>query len=230
MYFGPDEELACVNYLASKDDAERNKIFDQWLSAPLAKMAELIIKKYKLYRKGMTLEEQCHDTLGFLMTKAHLFEPAQGKKAYSYYGTICKHYNLGLIQKEEKMLRQTTSFEEVYDNLEERQELSYVIDSDTFSMDNFIKNLSDGIRLELDDEVKPSKKKLNDNERKVGEALIEILEHWETAFDSMSGGSKYNKNSVLQTMRDYTHLSTKDIRLAMKRFKELYEILKHHGL
>jgi hypothetical protein len=82
----------------------------------------------------------------------------------------------------------------------------------------------------LNDEALPTKKKLNDNERKVGEALIEILEHWETAFESMNGGSKYNKNSVLETMRNYTNLSTKDIRLAMKRFKELYELLKHHGL
>jgi hypothetical protein len=46
----------------------------------------------------------------------------------------------------------------------------------------------------------------------------------------MTGGSKYNKNSVLETMRNYTNLSTKDIRLAMKRYKELYELLKHHGL
>ena len=78
--------------------------------------------------------------------------------------------------------------------------------------------------------LKPTKKKLNENEKKVGYALIEILENWETAFESMNGGSKYNKNSVLETMRNYTNLSTKDIRIAMKRYKELYELLKHHGL
>jgi hypothetical protein len=65
---------------------------------------------------------------------------------------------------------------------------------------------------------------------KVGYALVEILENWERAFQSMEGGSKYNKNSVLETMRNYTNLSTKDIRLSMKRFKDLYEVLKQHGL
>jgi hypothetical protein len=60
--------------------------------------------------------------------------------------------------------------------------------------------------------------------------LVEILENWERAFQSMEGGSKYNKNSVLETMRNYTNLSTKDIRLSMKRFKDLYEVLKQHGL
>jgi hypothetical protein len=64
----------------------------------------------------------------------------------------------------------------------------------------------------------------------VGYALIEILENWESAFLGMDGGSKYNKNSVLETMRNYTNLSTKDIRLAMKRYKQLYDFLKQTGL
>jgi hypothetical protein len=115
-------------------------------------------------------------------------------------------------------------------DIETRSDLTYSIDGDTFSMDDFIIKLSDGIKDELDDELLPPKKKLNENEKKVGYALIDILENWETAFESMNGGSKYNKNSVLETMRNYTNLSTKDIRIAMKRYKELYELLKHHGL
>ena len=97
-------------------------------------------------------------------------------------------------------------------------------------MDSFIKKVTDGIKEELNDENQLPKKKLSDNEKKVGYALIEILENWETAFESMNGGSKYNKNSVLETMRNYTNLSTKDIRLAMKRYKGLYDLLKNHGL
>jgi hypothetical protein len=132
--------------------------------------------------------------------------------------------------KDEKYMKQTSSYEDVSESLEEREDMTYTIDSDTFSMDDFIKRLSDGIKTELNDESQPPKKRLSDNERKVGQALIDILENWETIFKSMDGGSKYNKNSVLETMREYTNLSTKDIRLAMKRYKELYELLKHHGL
>jgi len=164
------------------------------------------------------------------MTKVHKFERGRGKKAYSYFGTISKNYILGLLIKDEKHMKQTTSYEDMSDNLEERPDLTYVIDNETTSMDEFIKSLCDGIKEELNDEDLPPKKRLNENERKVGYALIDILDNWETAFDSMNGGSKYNKNSVLETMRNYTNLSTKDIRLAMKRFKELYEVLKNHGL
>ena len=230
MYFGPNEEEAVIRFLESDSEAERNLIFNEWLKVPLDKMIESIIRRYKLYRKGETFEELHSDTVSFLMTKVHKFETGRGKKAYSYFGTISKNYILGLLIKDEKYMKQTASYEDMSSNLEEREDLAYVIDNDGFVMDDFIKKLSDGIKDELNDENQPPKKKLNDNERKVGLALIEILENWETAFEAMDGGSKYNKNSVLETMRNYTNLSTKDIRLAMKRYKELYELLKNHGL
>ena len=42
----------------------------------------------------------------------------------------------------------------------------------------------------------------------------------------MNGGTKFNKNSVLESMRNYTNLNTKDIRVGMKRYKQLYKLLK----
>lgn len=230
LYFGPKEEEAVIKFLESTDQNERNQIFDENLKAPLDKMIESIIRRYKLYRKGETFDDLHKDTLSFLMTKVHKFESGRCKKAYSYFGTISKRYILGLLMKDEKYLKQTTSYEDISESIEEREDMTYTIDSTTFSMDEFIKNLSEGIKTELNDENLPPKKKLTENERKVGNALIDILENWEIIFKSMDGGSKYNKNSVLETMREYTNLSTKDIRLAIKRYKELYELLKHHGL
>ncbi len=230
MYFGPEEEEAVIRFLESTDESERNIIFNEWLKAPLDKMIESIIRRYKLYRKGETFEELHSDTVSFLMTKVHRFEAGRGKKAYSYFGTISKNYILGLLIKDEKYLRQTSSYEDMANEFEEREDLTYVIDNDGFVMDDFIVKLIEGIKEEMDDENLPPKKKLNDNEKKVGFALIYILENWETAFETMDGGSKYNKNSVLETMRNYTLLSTKDIRIAMKRYKDLYELLTKHGL
>lgn len=230
MYFGQNEEEAVVTFLTSTDDKERNLVYNTHLKAPLDKMIESIIRKYKLYRKGETFEDLHTDTLSFLITKAHKFDTTKGKKAYSYYGTICKHYLLGLLQKDDKYLKQITPYEDVSSDVESREELSYIIDEDNFSMENFIKRLTEGIQVEMDDENHSPKKKLNENERRVGEALVNILSNWEVVFDTMNGGSKYNKNSVLETMRNYTNLSTKDIRLAMKRFKELYTFIKQYDL
>lgn len=221
----PDETVSGATVIVI-DTINRDLIFTKWLNAPIAKMIESIIRKYKLYRKGFTFEELHIDTYSFLMTKVHKFEPGRNKKAYSYFGTISKNYILGLLIKDDKYINQTASYEDVASNIQGRKDLTYHIDNYDDTMEDFIKKLLDGIKDELNDDDLPAKKKLNENERKIGYVLLEILENWETAFESMSGGSKYNKNSVLETIRNYTNLSTKDIRIAMKRFKCLYDLLK----
>ena len=150
MYFGPEEEEAVIRFLESEDTNERNLIFNEWLKAPLDKMIEAIIRRYKLYRKGETYEELHSDTVSFLMTNVHKFEAGRGKKAYSYFGTISKNYILGLLIKDEKYLRQTASYEDMMTDFEEREDLVYVIDNDNFVMDDFILNLIEGIKEEMD--------------------------------------------------------------------------------
>jgi hypothetical protein len=223
------DSIQSVNVVVT-NDIERNLVFNKHLNAPLNKMIESIIRKYKLYRKGFTFEELHGDTVSFLMTQVHKFDIKQNKKAYSYFGTIVKHYVLGLLNKDGKSVKQLTPYDDVAKDVEERDDLKYTIDEEHFDLDGFLLKLVDGVKEELNTEHKSAKKKLNENERKVGLALVELLENWETAFESMKGGAKYNKNSVLETMRNYTNLSTKDIRLAMKRYKDLYEILRKHGL
>jgi len=229
MYFGPNEEKAVIQFLESTDETERNQIFNEWLKAPLEKMIESIIRRYKLFRKVETFEELHKDTFSYLMTKVHKFESGRNKKAYSYFGTISKNYVLGLLIKDKKHLKQTTSYEDISKDIEEREDLSYEIDDEPLSFDHFINKVTDSIKEELKEDNPTQKKKLTENEKKVGYALIDILENWERAFETMSGGPKYNKNSILETMRNYTNLSTKDIRVAMKRYKSLYVILKNQG-
>ena len=236
MYFGPDEEQAVINFLESNDQKERNELYTTWLKGPLDKMVESIIRRYKLYRKDISFEELHNDTLSFLMTKAHKFDNSQGKKAYSYYGTICKHYILGLLMKDEKYLRQVTSYDEISDTIDNRIDMSYEINIDINSENSFIKKILDSIRDVLDDgefndnisgkKRSADKKKVTENERKVGEMLIEILTSWETTFNDMEGGNKFNKISILSSLREGTNLTTKDIRSSMKRYKELYVLLK----
>lgn len=228
LYFGPDQEDAVVRFLESDDIIERNDIYNKFLRYPIEKMVESIIRTYKLYRKSITFEELHTDTISFLITKADKFEAEQGKKAYSYYGTICKNYLIGMLQRDDRGLKQFSSYEENYDSFESDENLSYTIDGDDLVLGEFI----DRIILEIEHELAEDyqdKKKLSDNEIKVGRCLIDMLDKWETVFDDMNGGAKYNKNQVLETMRNYTKLSTKDIRVSMKRFKVMYEFLKIDG-
>jgi hypothetical protein len=224
-YFGPNEEAAVVRFLATDDVTEKNKIYGEWLEAPIKKMAESIIRKYKLYRKGFTFEEVRDDAISYLIWKSEKFDVETGFKAYSYYGTIIRHYLLGLIQKDAKVMLKTASFEDSFSSIEEREDLIYYMSDNEYAQEDLIKDISSQIKDELEGKV-PDKKKLTENERKVGEALVALLDNWETIFEALEGGSKYNKNIVLATIRDYTNLNTKDIRVSIRRFKQLYFLFK----
>jgi len=229
-YFGSDQEEAVKLYVACEDQIERTRIYNEHLREPLNKMVEYIIKTYKLYRKGMSFEQQHMDALGDVMMKADKFDGGRGKKAYSYYGTIIKRYVLGQVQNDDKNMRKYSSFDDVSSYLETKDEYQYeIVNHDDFTLDKFMKKLVDGIKIELEDEA-TTKKKLSESERLVGHSLIDILENWEEVLAHVSTGSKYNKIAILETMRNHTGLTTKDIRLGMRRYKGLYGILKIEGI
>jgi len=236
LYFGPEQEEAVLRFLETEDEYERNAIYNEWLRDPLNKMIESIIRKYKLYRKGETFEDLHSDTLSFLMTKAHKFDPTKKTKndkvpkAYSYYGTICKNYILGLLINDEKQLKRMHSYEDITSELEKKEEFQHELEDKDYTINLFIKKLIAGVKQELTGEALSKKKKLTENEEKIGLALIDILGDWERTLGLMDGGNKFNKNTVLASMRNYTNLSTKDIRIGMKRYKILYKIIKLDGL
>jgi hypothetical protein len=67
--------------------------------------------------------------------------------------------------------------------------------------------------------------KLNENEIKVGKALVNLFQNWEDLFAKM-GSNKFNKSSILLFLKETTLLSTKEIRDSMKVFKLKYYMLK----
>lgn len=227
LYFGPEQEEAVVNFLNEEDYILRNKIYNRYLREPLNTMIDSIIRKYKLHRKDYSFEELHSDIASYLITKADKFDAGKGKKAYSYYGTICKNYALGLIIKDTKRRNLTADFDVSLSKIHQKDEYIHELSDTNYALMDFIKNISDEIKSELlEDGVDSSKKKMNENERKVGESLVFILDNWETVFENLPGGSKYNKNTILATIREYTGLVTKDIRISMRRYKKIYGIIK----
>ena len=221
MYFGERQEKAVLDFLTCLDPSEKEKIFTKELKKPLDKMIESIIRRYKLYVKNYSFEDLHSDTFSFLITKMEKFNPEANKKAYSYFGTIIKNYLLGKILKQDKEMKQNLSYEDMYSSIEENEKYSYCIDKPEGSYEEFILDISSKI------EEKISNKGLNENEIKIAYALIDILKNWEKIFNETSSNSdKFNKNKVLSHIRDYTLLSTKDIRISMKKFKEIYGNIK----
>jgi len=228
LYFGPEQEEAVVRFLNEEDYIIRNKIYNAHLRDAFNTMIESIIRRYKLYRKNYSFEDLHSDTLSYLILKADKFDVTQGKRAYSYYGTICKHYILGLMIKDVKYLSKTLDFDTSINTVHKNDNYVYQLPDTDYAMSDFIKGISDDIKQELIDneDAETRKKKMTENERKVGEALVYILDNWGTIFENLDGGTKYNKNTILATIRGYTGLITKDIRIAMRRYKKIYEMIK----
>jgi hypothetical protein len=216
IYFGEDQEKAVVDYLESSDDAEKNKIFNEYLREPLIIMVESIIRRYKLYRKDLEFEEIHNDTMSFLITKIHKFDHTKNHKAYSYFGTICKNYLMGAIQKDTKEQNRQVSYDDISSDIEDRTDLSYVIDEYIVDYRDVI------IKLTISLEEFMEKEDLTDNEQKLGYALLEIFNNFDRIFQ-VGDGNKFNKNLILLSLREMTSLSTKEIRISLKKFKKMYD-------
>ena len=216
IYFGEDQEKAVVNYLESTDETEKNKIFNEYLREPLIIMVESIIRRYKLYRKDLEFEEIHNDTMSFLITKIHKFDHTKNHKAYSYFGTICKNYLMGAIQKDTKEQNRQVSYDDISSDIEDRTDLSYVIDEYIIDYRDVI------IKLTISLEEFIEAEDLTVNEQKLGYALLEIFNNFDRIFQ-VGDGNKFNKNLILLSLREMTSLSTKEIRISLKKFRKMYD-------
>ena len=215
-YFDEPEENAVRMYLSATTSEEKNKIYNEFLRYPLDKMISSIIRRYKLYRKDMNFEEIHIDTHSFLMTKIDKFRPSKEKKAYSYFGTICKNYLMGQILKDQKDMNRKVSYEDIAADLHNAPDMIYHIDDDSIQTEDiinkFLTKLSDSI----------NEKNISTQELKLGEALLEIFQNYNDKFES-SNNNKFNKNVVLFEIREMTNLSTKEIRNSLRRYKKIYQ-------
>jgi hypothetical protein len=214
-YFDVREEQAVKDYLLSDTREEKEFIYNTYLREPLNKMIESIIRRYKLYRRDMNFEDNHSDTHSFLMTKIDKFKPAKNKKAYSYFGTICKNYLMGQIQKDQKDTNRKISYEDISSTLENRPDMIYYMEFEKIDAEKIIDTFLNDLRLYVHSKIE------NENELKLGHALIELFDNYGNIFIG-NDNNKFNKNIVLLSLREMTNLNTKEIRIYLKKYKILY--------
>jgi hypothetical protein len=214
-YFDETEENAVREYLLATTMDQKNKIYNQFLKNPLDKMISSIIRRYKLYRKDMDFNEIHIDTHSFLMTKIDKFKPSKEKKAYSYFGTICKNYLMGQIMKDQKDTNRKVSYEDISADLHNSPDMVYHIDGHELTTEDIIFEFLKKLKETMDD------KNITEQELKLGEALTDIFENYEKIFIDTTN-NKFNKNIILFEIREMTNLSTKEIRTSIKRYKKIY--------
>lgn len=233
QYFGEREENAVVNYIRSDSASEKNDIYNVILREPFKKMVQSILRKYPIHIGNYAIEEVEENVLTHLIEHMIKFNPDKitksGKKtkAFSYCQTIVRNYYKDHSYKSYNEKKTNLCFDEYLEEVENNSDYHYIEDKlDTHvTLDKLIYDVISDIdeKIETDTTIKR-------NEVIVGDAIINVLRNWDVLFieDSPHGKyekkltNKFAKNKVLLFLKEQTGLSTKEIRLAIKPFREIY--------
>lgn len=220
-YFGEIEEQAVIDYIITTDGEEKNRIYQEILKPAFNKMIESIIRRYKLFPHGEDFKDTLNDTLSFLMTKMDKFKPGV-YKAYSYYGTICKHYLIGRLENHDKSVKRNPSYEEISSSLVDNIRYTSGEDKGAKIAKEAVSMLVERIDNML---ANPEKYSMKESEIKLGKAIINLFENWDYVL-STDKTNKLNKNAVLLFLRENTNMEQKDIRDNLKKFKKEFYAIK----
>ena len=143
-------------------------------------------------------------------------------KAYSYCGTVCKNYLMFKSSQYQKKKQRNLSYETMVEELSN----NYRYAVEDYDQSRIAEKLVSKMAIEIDDMMSGSgKDNLNENEVKVGKALVSLLSNWEELLPD-GGSNKLQKSSVLYYLREETMMTTKEVRDNMKKFKNVYKLIK----
>ena len=235
-YFGEREENAVVAFINEPDSEIRNQIFNDVLKKPFRKMIEIIIKRYPIFLGNYTIKEVEWFALSHLMEQIVKFNPdmitkkGNRTKAFSYCQTIVRNYCKDHGKKNYNEKKTNLLYDDFVDEIDERNEYQYELNiTENNDLDQLIHVVTNKIQEKID-----NVEEIKRNELIVGEAIINVLNNWHLLFLEETPDGKYNKrvsnkfakNKILFFLKEQTGLSTKEIRLSMKPFKDIYFIEK----
>ena len=250
-YFSDTEEEAIVKYNAETDSDIKNDIFTRQLYKPLEKLVMFVSKRYTTGPKPSEdgFDEMVIDAFSHVYEQIHKFNPnkpnklGEFPKAYSYLGTVCRHFvtNYG-----KKIYKKKLN----HDNIED-----YKVDFDEFDKNNKEKyiaevyeydenphfDLHETVLSEIIKTIKThveTETTLTKNQIKVGNGLLMIFENWKDIYnetDVTSMTKKKKKKKLFQLLKDITDLNSKEIKDVFPMYQNMYnnklnELLKGLGL
>ena len=211
QYFTQDTENAINEYNTTNDFELKDKIYRERIHYAFFKLTENIIHTFKFYYTEVdNIEDLQHEVITFLLSKIHLFNPAKGAKAYSYFGTIAKRYLIITNTKNYKKRVDKAPIEEIESN----EDFSYTIEEGSAQdkLSNFI-----------DEYVSHCTKNIytlfpKENDAQIADAILELFRKRESI-------DIFNKKALYIYIREIIDAKTPKI---TKIADKLYDIFKQH--
>jgi hypothetical protein len=209
-YFTKETEDAILRYRNSKKQAERNRIYNEYIHYGFYKLVENIIHTFKFYYTEVdNIEDLKYEVISFLLQKLDLYDQSKGK-AYSYFGTIAKRYLIIYNQKNyRKLVNKTDIGEQQDDNSIVNSIIVKEPEPELDKLDVvelFIKYVDDNL-LELFDKTE---------DLKVADAILEIFKKRENI-------DIFNKKAVFIYVKEMTDAQSNTITKVIKRLKAIYK-------
>lgn len=215
-YFTEETEEAILEYRVSKDQVERNRIYNQRIHFGFYKLAENIIHTFKFYYTEVDkIEDLKYEVVSFLLQKLDLYDQSKGK-AYSYFGTIAKRY---LIIYNQKNYKKLVNKIDIPNNEEDDESFKQAIVVKEYSEPDrnevivrFSKQLEEKIPTLFDKQ----------EEINVAYAILEIFRKRENI-------EIFNKKALFIYIKEMTDCQSNTITKVIKKIKGLYvQILNNY--
>jgi hypothetical protein len=151
-------------------------------------------------------------------------------RAFSYCQTIIRNYYKDHSKKSYGEKKINLSFDDYIDEINENIEYTYEMEMESQEqLEKLINAVIEKIEDRIDNDLTIKK-----NEALVGDAIANVLKNWQVLFmeDSPEGKyekrvtNKFAKNKILLYLKEQTGLTTKEIRIGIKPFKEIYFLEK----
>jgi len=207
-YFTKETEEYIVKYNNSDDIQYRNKIFTDHIYLPFYKLAENIIHTFKFYYTDVDqIEDLKHEIVSVLLEeKIDKFDPTNGAKAYSYFGTIVKRWLINYNNKNYKKLKQIGQFSEMEETYEPD------LDRDTVSKKTLSRLLDEWVEEVYDDLDYLFEK---DSDKQIADAVLVV-------FKTRNDLEIFKKKALYIYIREMTDCDTPALTRVVNKLKETW--------
>lgn len=214
-YFNDVTEQAIILYNSLPDNKieEKNIIYQNYIHPAFFKLTQNLIHTFKYYHTEVdNIEDLQHETIIFLLSKLNKFDPFNGAKAYSYFGTVAKRY---LILSNAKVYKKKLDISPIEDISQEKEYSYYLsnssessIDKLSLFMDQFVTYCTENIYTIFPKE----------QDAKIADAALEL-------FRKRDKLEVFNKKALYIFIREQIDVKTPKI---TKVVDKLYEIFKRN--
>lgn len=212
IYFTKETENAIIKYNESTDPEEREQIFLHYIYAPIDKLAENVINRFKFPYIDGSFDEVKAQVVAFLVMNLHKYTNNKGM-AFSYFSVIAKNYlilNNNNAYRDEK--RSVYMMDETNDHFAFEETL--IVDTAPKETQGDSREFIDLMVVFWDINIDKLFKKQRD--REIANAVVHLMRR----IDHIDN---FNKKAIYLMIREMTDQRTPHVTKVINKMKVLHE-------